>query len=202
MPATITRVRTYRIQRPDQIEALASPVRQEIVDALQLSGPSAIVQLAAHLERAPDSLYYHVRQLEQVGLVVRQGSRRSGRRDEALYDVPGHRMHVDTEPRTAREVTGILDLVGSALRIAQRDLRAAFAAGIARYQGRRRNTWGGRFKGWLTRAELDELKGHLAAIHELLVRGERDRGGDLHAFTWVVTPVPPSKRSRTKRTKT
>jgi len=201
MTATASRLRTYRIQRSEQIEALASPVRQELVDALEVAGPCSIADLAGHLGRAPDSLYYHVRQLESVGLVVRRGSHSTGRRDEILYDVPGRRMQIDTEPRTAREVAGILDLIGSVLRIAHRDLRAAFAAGIVRYRGARRNAWGGRFKGWLTRAELEQVKAHLTAIHELLTRGTRERGGELHAFTWVITPIAPSKRSLKKRRK-
>ena len=197
------RARTYGIRRADQIEALASPVRQELVDALQVSGPCSISELAEQLGRAPDSLYYHVRHLERVELVVRRGSRRVGRRDEALYDVPAARMKLDTQPETPREITGVLDLVGAALRIGHRDLRAALLAGIATYRGRRRNAWGGRIKGWLTRGELTRVEEHLEAIHALLQRGERAKGGELYAFTSVFSPVAPSgrgTRSRRKRT--
>jgi DNA-binding transcriptional ArsR family regulator len=199
MPRTARHVRKYHIRRADQIDTLASPVRQEIVDALQACGTRSIAELALHLGRAADSLYYHVRQLEEVGLVVRRGSRPAGRREEVLYDVPGRQMFIDTEPRTKREVASVLALIGSALRIANRDLHAAFAAGIARYRGRRRNAWGGRFKGWLTTQELDEVKQHLTAIHALMLRGERERGGALHAFTWVVTPLAPTERSEKGR---
>ena len=97
MVETQARGRTYRIRRTEQIEALASPVRQEIVDALQVSGACPIAEVAAQLGRAPDSLYYHVRHLERVGLVVRRGVRRNGQRDEALFGVPGARSIQNVE---------------------------------------------------------------------------------------------------------
>src|SRR6187402_212726 len=92
----------HAVREARQIEALASGARQELVDALQTLGPCSIADLGAHLGRASDSLYYHVRLLARAGLVVERGSRRSGARDEALWDVPG-RLALDVEPRTARE---------------------------------------------------------------------------------------------------
>jgi DNA-binding transcriptional ArsR family regulator len=196
------RARTYPIRRSEQLEALASPVRQELVDALQASGPCSIAELAGQLGRASDSLYYHVRHLEQVGLIVHRGTRRAGRRDEALFDVPGARMQLDLQPERPSEISAVLDIVGAALRIAHRDLRAAFEAGLAVYRGRRRNAWGGRMKGWLTRAEVEQVRHHTDAIHELLQGGERREGGELYAFTSVFTPVAPSARVGSRRNST
>ena len=191
------RAATYRIQAPRQIEALASPARQEVVDALTLIGPTSIAALAEDLGRAPDSLYYHVRKLERVGLVVRCGTREAGSREEALFDVPGAHMVVDIEPRSARERGHLLKLVTSALRVAERDLFAALESGRAIYRRcARRNAWGARVKGWLNPEELSEVRAHLQAIGDIVLASKRRKGSDLHAVTYVLAPLAPSSRSK------
>jgi predicted ArsR family transcriptional regulator len=186
----------YPITDPRQIAALGSPARQEVVDGLQALGPSSIAELGASLGRAPDSLYYHVRALEKVGLVVRAGTRTAGPRPEALYDVPG-KLALDHEPGSRRERDSLARLVASALRIGERDFRRALAEGRARHRrGPQRNAWGGRMKGWLTPEELAEARTHLAALSELFARGQRRRGAELAAFSFVLAPLAPSARVR------
>ena len=190
---------TFAIRDPRQIEALGSPARQEVIDGLQALGPCSIAELAESLGRAADSLYYHVRKLERVGLVVQRGSRGAGIRQEVLYDTPG-RMVVDHEPATAREKTRLVGLVASALRIGERDLRAAIDTGRAVYRrGPRRNAWGARVKGWLTPAELAEARAHLEAVSALLARGPKRPGAALHAIAFVLAPLVPTDRARGRR---
>lgn len=189
---------TYVVREARQIEALRSPARQELVDGAQALGPCPISTLAATLGRAPDSLYHHVRLLERVGLLVRRGTRRSGAREAALYDVPG-RLVIDHEPGTPRERARLAGLVGAALRLAQRDLARAFADGRATYRrGPRRNAWGARTKGWLTPDELGEVRAHLEALSGLFARGRRP-GAELHALAFVLAPLAPSARARNLR---
>lgn len=186
--------RVHPIRDPRQIEVLGSPARQEVLDGLQAVGPCSIAELAESLGRAPDSLYYHIRKLEQVGLVVTSGTRRSGARQETLYDTPG-RMTIDHEPSTKRERERLMRLVSGVLRIAERDCRSALDEGRAVYRpGPSRNTWGGRVKGWLTPAERGELLGHLEAISDLIARGRRRPGASLHAVSFLFAPVAPTRR--------
>jgi predicted transcriptional regulator len=189
----------YSIRTAREVALLASPARQEIVDGLQALGPVSLAELGEALGRAPDSLYYHVRMLLKAGLVVPRGTRGAGVREEALYDTPGA-LVIDHEPATPRESEGLMRLVGSALRAAERDLRAAFEGGLAVYRRvARRNAWGARTKGWLTREELTEARGHLEAVSELLARGRRRRGASLHTITFVLAPVAPGTRTQRKR---
>ncbi len=191
------RVATYRIQDTRQIECLASPARQEVVDALTALGPCSIAELADDLGRAPDSLYYHVRALTRAGLVVARGTRGAGAREEALFDVPGSQMVIDKEPQTPRERKTLLKLITAFLRIAERDFAAALASGIAVCKrGSRRNATGARIKGWLDREERTAVLEHLDAIADILRRSTRRRGSNLHAVTFVLTPLTPSKRAR------
>ena len=135
--------------------------------------------------------------LKQVGLVLQRSAG-----EAATYDVPGTRLVIDHEPANARQQTSLLKLIAACLRIAERDLRAAFEAGIARYRRRPtrnappRNAWGARVKGWLTQDELAEVNQHLEAVSELVTAGAKRPGADLHAVTFVLTPIQPTQRQR------
>lgn len=193
------RISLYRIRTARQIEALASPARQEVVDSLAVSGAVSIAELASDLGRAPDSLYYHVRQLERVGLVVQRGARSVGARNEVLYDVPGARMVIDREPRSPAEQRALLRVVTSALRGAERELRSALESGRAIYRRcAQRNAWAARVKGWLDADELAEVREHLDAIAAILLRGKQRPGAKLHTITHVLTPLEPTQRSRSR----
>src|SRR5260221_8747620 len=72
------------ITRLDQMSALASPVRQEVLDVLARVGTASLGEIAAALGRPADGLYYHVRALQKVGLAHAAGSRTRAGRREAL----------------------------------------------------------------------------------------------------------------------
>ena len=82
----------YLIKRPEQIELLASPLRQEIVDAVRAMGTCSARELAVELGTSPDSLYYHLRKLVAVGLLVSEGKRSATRRHEEVFRTPGDSM--------------------------------------------------------------------------------------------------------------
>lgn len=192
----MTASRVYRISRFDQIQALAAPARQEIIDALISSGPASATDIAAALGRAADSLYYHIRKLEKVGLVVVVETRRCGRRDEAVYDVPGRPMRIDYDLSDRRVAAAVVDIMGAMLRITQRDFSEAVAEGTAKIGGPHRNLWGGRVKGWISKAGLREINRHLRRVSEIVLSPDREAEGGLHSLTFVLTPLEPKLRKR------
>lgn len=184
----------YRIRNPRQIAALATPARQEIVDGLQALGPCSVAQLAHSLGRAPDSLYYHLRKLEAVGLVIACAAQAGLGREEAFYKTPG-RMVLDFQPQGPAQRQSLLRLIAAALRAAQRDLQEALAGGLARYKrGRGRNAWGARTQAWLDARELATVQEHLLAIHEIFAAGRRRPDAAQHALTFVLTPLVSRER--------
>ena len=96
---------TYRISRPEQIAALASPARVEILDILASLGVSSVAAIAAALGRPADALYYHLRFLVRVGLVRQVGKGRGRRREQALYKTVAPRLSV-ARPRRSRQHGG------------------------------------------------------------------------------------------------
>src|SRR5262245_56606944 len=66
------------------IEAMASPIRQELVSAFGGS-PATVRDLAARTGRTRQALYYHLGQLERAKLVVVDGWRGTGPDRERIY---------------------------------------------------------------------------------------------------------------------
>jgi|ERR1017187_7652657 predicted transcriptional regulator len=60
----------YVVRNEKQLAALASSARPEIVDVLSQMGTVSVAELASALGRPADSLYYHLKVLKEIGLVV------------------------------------------------------------------------------------------------------------------------------------
>lgn len=80
------------IHKPSQVRALSSPVRQSIVNAIKRLGRASIRELAAELGRAPSSLYYHMKKLEQAKLIHEVEVRETARRPEVVYALVAGRI--------------------------------------------------------------------------------------------------------------
>lgn len=185
----------YRVKSEKQLVALTSPARQEIVDAFQAAGRATVAQVAEQLGRPADSLYYHVRKLISVGLLVEVGQQRSGSRDEAIYDLPGS-ISVTYDVGNPRIMEPLGRAVSAMMRLGDRDFRAASRSKNAKGDGPNRNLWGGRAKAWLTGAQVREVRKHLEAIVGILHGASRTSKSQLHSVTWVMAPVEPNDRAR------
>jgi DNA-binding transcriptional ArsR family regulator len=65
------------------LKVFYDPIRQRILRALYV--PMSVTELGDELDESPNRLYYHVRLLEQHGLVVVAEERRAGSNIERLY---------------------------------------------------------------------------------------------------------------------
>lgn len=176
-----------------RLRALASPIRQEIVDTLQSLGQASIAELARRLGRPADGLYYHVRALVSVGLVVDAGQRAAGRGEERVYRTfaPGRPLRLRYRPGHRPSAAALRRLVGSMVRTARRDFDAGLSLPGAAVQGARRALWAGRNKGWLSPAELERVNQLLAELGELLSSGPSRERARMFALTYVLAPADP-----------
>lgn len=78
-----------------QIRGLASVPRLSIVASLRANGPQSIGELAEDLATEPKGLYYHVRALEALNLVLPHSTRSTKRRQETVYACSGPAFNVD-----------------------------------------------------------------------------------------------------------
>src|SRR5437762_14244332 len=59
------------IATPAQLRAVASPVKQEILNAVAAMGPISVAELARMLGRGPSGLYFHIAKPAKLGLLLR-----------------------------------------------------------------------------------------------------------------------------------
>jgi predicted transcriptional regulator len=178
------------ISSPAQIRALASPARQEIVDALESAGASTAAELATLLGRHADALYFHLRKLVAVGLLRELEPRRDGRHVAAVYDVRRRPLRISYSDASPTQLAAV---IASAMRLAIRDFSAA-ADGLPRpakaRPGRPPELWGARAKGWLDDAQIRRVN-HLLAEVAKTVRTSRPRpGARPMTVSFVLAPAP------------
>ena len=189
---------TLLIQRQDQLRALASPLRQEIVDALQASPQgSTIAALAQRLNRRPDSLYFHLRALQRVALVRRIGHTGVGRDRAALYALPDRPARIAYPPaKRSGHLAPVLDAI---LRLARRDVRRALALPAVRAEGDSRQLWVARARGWLRPDQLARANALLNELFDLLNQSPPAPDTEPIALAFALTPLAESKARAPKR---
>ncbi len=179
----------------EQLRALASPVRQEIVDALHAAGPCSMSELADLLARPVDSLYFHIRRLLKVRLVVEIDARKTGRHVASMYDLPVRPVRIDyrilSSPAGARALRSV---VHGALRLSLREFDAATRNGADPQVEKPRDVWGGRTKGWLTESQHRRVVALLEELHVIFQTAQPASDTRAMALGFVLTPCRVSPR--------
>ena len=188
--------KTHFVESKAQMAALESPARQEMLEALSRLGTASVGQIADALDRPPDALYYHLRSLTRVGLIVPAGHRNKGRRKEALFRTVAPRLETRLEPRTPEKAQAVAAIVGSIVRMANRDYRRSIKRADVALSGPHRELWAIRTTGWLTEAQVATVA---RLIDRLLKEVSRPKGpGRLYGATLVFTPLHHRQRERKK----
>jgi DNA-binding transcriptional ArsR family regulator len=181
------------------LRALASPARIEVVEVIQIRGPSTVAEISAQLGRAPDSLYHHLKQLERAGIVERQGTKRSGGRSGAVYGLCDPEVGAESNDESASdERDAMADLGGAILRLTERDMRSALTVdweAVTDFDGLSEFPLVQRTKAWLNPKEAKQLtsmvEGLLSFMRARAVRiVPHDSSARLFALTQVLSPVP------------
>jgi DNA-binding Lrp family transcriptional regulator len=184
------------IEDPARQAALTSPVRLELLEHLGVIGPASVRDLATRMERTTHALHYHVRQLVAAGVIEQTGSRKSGPRDEALYDVVAERFEVAVDTRRRADERPQVKLARAVLRRADRDYAALAASDPERLDAD--DVYAGRLRGRLSaRARADVIK-HIRAIERIFVeelRREHPPQARLEVVTATIAVLPEPTKS-------
>lgn len=188
-----------QVRNPEQLNALISPMRQNIMDRLEAAGPCTVADLAAHLGVAQDALYYHVRKLEGVSLLKRVDIRKGDGRDSAVYDLAARRWHIAYRPGDTENEECVSAITAGMLRQSQRDFERGFAAPNVQVEGPARSLWSLRLESELDEDELSAINGHLQAVLDILRKPDRSPGGSHYSLTWVLAPLMPRRSGPEER---
>jgi DNA-binding transcriptional ArsR family regulator len=185
----------HTIEGEAQQRAISSPLRLEILGYFAAGRPLSVKEVAERMGRPATAIHYHVRVLAESGLLRKTGERRDGRRREAEYSmvaeaiaVPGYGTGDENDNALALKTTT------SAFRMAERDMKAALAAGAARSEGEDRNFAVTRMHLRLSREEMAEvnrrLDALLGAVLESMRRDEQRDDDQFVSLTLALLPLP------------
>lgn len=194
MPTT-SRRRTYWILRSDQIAAVTSPLRQEIVDRLAAFGPEGVRELALALGRRPTSIYHHVRRLERVGLLSTVPGDGTLGRPSVRYATIAPRMRLARAARVPSNWKPLRRAAAAAASQSSRDYAKGFGAGHWKIEGAGRNHWFFRVVASPSRGRLREINTLLDRLAEL-VWAPDPRPGTPISVAWFLAPLAPKRRKR------
>jgi DNA-binding transcriptional ArsR family regulator len=186
--------RTYRVTRLAQIAALASPVRLEILEALTTRPTFSVARIAEQIGRRADGLYYHLKELVRVGLVLPVGRSPGRRRSEALYRAVARRVAVAYEPGSPGNVVRVNEMAAALLRLGARDFRRGFRIGNVVVAGPRRELWVGRATGRLSAAGLARVNRLLARASSTFDSPKAPSDRHLYAVTFLLVPIEPTRK--------
>jgi DNA-binding transcriptional ArsR family regulator len=186
--------KVHVIKSAVQLNALASAARQEIVDVLSRMGTVTVAELAAALGRPADALYYHLRVLARVGLVIPVDSDKPHGRRETCYRTIAPELHLEYSSANRKRVRSTSAIVSSMLRLGSRDFRRSLAIGEAELSGPGRELWALRATGWLKADEIQDVNKKIQDLRDTVWKPKST--GRLYGVTILLTPLDHRRRNQ------
>ncbi|PPT75688.1 transcriptional regulator [Xanthomonas arboricola] len=189
----------HLVSRPEQVRLLSSPVRQEIVDTLaSLGGAASTAELAEQLGRPADGLYYHLRELV-AGDLLTEVMEAGG---ERVFRLAGEgagpvRLVYDLAPRGNADE--LARFARSLLQVAQQDFEAALEVEGVITEGKKRELWVSRNKGWLSDRDLQEVNVLLERLSELTSQPRAEGRNRLTSLAFALAPTKAQPKRRGTR---
>ncbi len=179
----------FLVSTVGQMEALASPVRHQIHLAMEMLGACTVNELAERMGRVPETLYYHVRRLEKVGILEQVSSRAGAGREEAIYQLKAKRLRVDPSQSSPRFLEAMAKGCGSLLRFAQRSFERALEAKADRRVGPKRVLRIEQATVRLSAGNLAELNKRLDSLCSFLNDADEPSEQKMYVITLATAPL-------------
>ena len=181
-----------------QLESLTSPVRLAIIQRLEIDKEATARELAHRMGRSVTSLYHHLKQLEDVGVLRIVSERKGARRPEAVYAMVADRL---SSAEAVKTELGRKAYSRSAARVAEAGARAfsgAVAHGSPRFDGEERDAM---VRFFVLRADKEKLSCLNELLRELEETATRScEEGEEIQLTVLLSPVVsgprPARRQR------
>ncbi len=188
------RTKPLKISSEAQVEAIASPMRLEVLHGVMACGSCTMKELAEHVGRLPESLYYHVNKLLQVGLIKEVDKRPTRRRPEAVYRAIAPALQVDPDERNPGFLKALAKLGAGILRRAERLNGAALERADTRRAGARRNQLLAQRSTRLSPQALARINARLdELIEEFDTAGDDGQDGEFFILTLGLAPASGSR---------
>lgn len=181
------RPKTATFSEARTLEAIASPLRMELIQAFAHGDRLTVQDMARHVGRPQSSLYYHVRKLTDVGVLVEVERRLKGRRYESVYSVAAERLAFSANESASVQREAMSRLITSMLRQASRDFAAALESdtlgGHEVFQAGRHQ------RAWLTAADLTQIGALLDRVEKICISRQSGSGTKLYSLISLIVPL-------------
>lgn len=166
----------HTIDDPKIMWVLASPVRVDVLSAINAIGLCSVADIAEYTGRSRTSLYPHIEQLVNSALVLEGEVRLSGKRYEQMYE-PIARIVVTEHRVDDPDNVAYHQAKGKAFaRLMSRKYERAIADPQAVVRGPCRDTRTGLYAAWVDDDALKEINKHIDAIRKLSVESSPGDG--------------------------
>jgi len=186
--------RTHWISTPEQLKAVQSPIRHDLMDRLTVLGPSSVSVLAAALGCRPTAIYRHIRSLQRAGLVLPVTTAGARGRPATIYKAIAPRVRMARAPRNPKNRDILARIARTMANLAAREYGDAFRRGEWKVEGPGRNHWFFRLYTAPSPAKLARINALLDEVATLIWTPD-PVPGPLLRITWIMSPTPPPKGS-------
>lgn len=181
--------KVHELVDPAQLQAIASPPRQRLVAALEAIGPASVRELAEHLGRSAQSLYFHLRPLVACGLVEEAGERKRDRQTERIYRLVAVRLRIAGDVGDPDYRDAMAEMCRSVARAAERDYCRGLEAERARLHGRARNLSLHHYHVHLTPRDRGRFVKRIEELTEFVLAHNDPEHGELYSYTALFAPT-------------
>ena len=176
------------IYSPEDMWVLASPIRVEVLNAVCALGDCSAGDIALFTGRSRTSLYPHIEQLVEAGLMIESDVRLSGKRYEQIYRPIARSVatkHNGQDPENVAYHQAYGNAVG---RLIARLHERATAKPDAVVRGPGRDTHAGITSAWVDDESLEELNELVERIWDICRSSRPEEGKRLVNFGIMLAP--------------
>ncbi len=190
------RPRRHKITDPDQLLAISSPIRAKIVTILENRNEYSVREIAEELGMRVESIYYHVHQLVNAGLLVRTRQRPATTRSEAAYRLLARQICVDWKNTAPPYRSALKKAVRVAHRLSERVMEEALDNRDCSFGGMKAGARVQQESVRLSRAKFRELLGKLQEIERFIMENNDPNEATTYLLTAAAAPL--ARRSPVK----
>ena len=182
------------LKRPAELRAVAGPVAHRIISVMERMRRCTVAELAEHTGIEAGSLYYHVRKLKKIGVLVESERRSTGGRQEVVYELAGSEVVLDTTAAGRGFVRELQRSIRTRFRAVERAYLNALGRKDTVRKGRGRNLSLHQHHARLSARDRTELYRRIAELEAFLIERDNPRAGSFVNVTIAVVPVERAER--------
>lgn len=184
------RSQKFAVANTRQLRVLSSPVRQVILDALVAVGePASIKMIANRINRSPESLYYHFREMSKAKLILDAGGYLELGKPVNLYLPAAQEIKIKYDLKSSKFRKLMCSVFAASTRLALRDFEKGIELQQARCDSDDQNLYLGRGEAWLTKDEIKRINKHVAEIRKIMTGGEKRENRERCSVFFAMSPI-------------